>query len=112
MFPNGLKVPDQVESCGPNMRREQLAYNEADDTREPAPPMCQQRSSVSWWATCALLAVTSVLVKLMQSCFFASPPQHNRGGAQAARLGPLPLLDERSVIATPHTDATRQRLSE
>ena len=49
----GSGAPDQVESCGPKMRREQLAYNEADDARVPAPPMCQQSSSVSWWATCA-----------------------------------------------------------
>ena len=28
------------------------------------------------------------------------------------RLGPLPLLDERSLIAAPHADATRERLSE
>ena len=37
---------------------------------------------------------------------------HNRGGAQALRLGPLPLLYERIAIAAPHADATRKRLSE
>ena len=37
---------------------------------------------------------------------------HNRGGAQALRLGPLLLLYERSTIAAPHADATRKRLSE
>ena len=38
--------------------------------------------------------------KTLLSCGFASPPQHNGGGAQALRLGPLLMSYQRDAIAS------------
>ena len=73
------------------MRREQLAYNEAGDTRVPAPSMCHQSSAVSWWAACARLAVTPVPAKRCNhasSTRLTSATQQGRGPSCAARTPP------------------------
>ena len=77
------------------MRKEYLAYNEADDTRVPAAPMCHQSSAVSWWAACARPAVTLVLVK---RCNHASSlrPKQGRGPSLAARTPPRVVSTRRA----------------
>ena len=63
--------------------------------------MCQQRSSVSWWATSASLSVTSALV---QRCFHASSPHPRNTTGE----GPKPCGSDPSSC---RINAARYRLT-
>ena len=70
--------------------------------------MCQQRSSVSWWATSASLAVTSVLVK---RCFHAASPHPcNTTGEGPKPCGSGPSPCRINATLSPHSPPLRRRM--